>query len=193
MLQIKDTLISDDVLKKKFVCDLEKCKGACCVHGDAGAPLTADEVKLLPSIIEQIKPHLRKEGRESIDEQGTHVIDLEGENVTPLVNGEECAYVVFENGIAKCGIEKAFLEGDIEFRKPVSCHLYPVRIRRYRHMTAVNYDTWDICDPARENGEKLNVRVGDFVKDALIRRFGSDWYRHLHIAMSELSEDGGDE
>lgn len=187
MFQVKDTLISDDVIEKHFVCDLSKCKGACCIKGDAGAPLTADEVSLLPKIIEKIKPYLRHQGVKAIEKQGTHVIDRENETVTPLVNEEECAYVVFDGEIAKCGIEKAFNEGAIDFQKPVSCHLYPVRIRKFDRLTAVNYDTWDICAPARENGQNMGVTVASFVKDALIRRFGSDWYKHLSIAVKEIS------
>lgn len=189
MFQIKDALISNDVVEKQFVCDLNKCKGACCIKGDAGAPLTADEVKLLPEIIDKIKPYLRKEGVTAIESQGTNVIDRENETVTPLVNGEECAYVIFDGDIAKCGIEKAFQDGAVEFQKPVSCHLYPVRIRKFDRLTAVNYDTWDICAPARNNGEMLGVSVAEFVKDALIRRFGKDWYKHLTIAAKELKGD----
>ncbi len=186
MLQIKDTLVSDDVVHKHFVCDLAKCKGACCVKGDAGAPLTAEEVKLLPGIIEQIKPYLRPEGVSAIESQGTHVIDEENETVTPLVNNEECAYVIFDGEIAKCGIEKAYLDGAISFRKPVSCHLYPVRVRRFDKLSAVNYDTWDICGPARKQGDELQVSVMEFVKEALIRRFGEDWYKHLSIAAKKM-------
>ncbi|MBN1949875.1 MAG: DUF3109 family protein [Bacteroidales bacterium] len=186
MLQINDTLISFDVLEKHFCCDLEQCKGVCCVKGDAGAPLTAEEVELLPRIIEKVKPFMRPEGVRAVEEQATHVIDDEGETVTPLVNGEECAYVIFENGIAFCAIEKAFLEGKIKFQKPVSCHLYPVRIRKYEQFTAVNYDTWDICKPARLKGEELKLPVFEFVRDALIRKFGKDWYKHLSIAKKEL-------
>jgi len=188
MLQIKDTIISLDVLDKQFCCDLEKCKGACCVKGDAGAPLTAEEVELLPAIIDKIKPYLRQEGIASIEEQGTHVIDDDNEAVTPLVNEEECAFAIFENGIAKCGIEKAYLAGAIKFRKPVSCHLYPVRLRKYNPFTAVNYDQWDICAPARKKGEELDLTVREFVKDALIRRFGEDWYKHLKIAAEKIKK-----
>ncbi len=189
MLQIKDTLISQDLIEKKFCCDLDKCKGACCVKGDAGAPLTQSEVDLLPEIIDKIKPFLRKNGIESIEKQGTHVIDEENETVTPLVSGKECAYVVFKNGIAKCGIEEAYDAGVILFRKPVSCHLYPVRLRRYEQFTAVNYDVWDICQPARELGEKLNLSVHSFVRDALIRRFGKNWFMHLKVAYQKLQKD----
>jgi hypothetical protein len=186
MLQIDNTLISSDLLDKNFCCDLKKCKGACCVKGDAGAPLTDDEVKLLPGIIDNIKPYLRKEGIRAVEEQGTHVIDEENETVTPLVNGAECAYVVFERGIAYCGIEKAYNAGKISFRKPISCHLYPVRIRKYEKFFAVNYDTWSICSPARDRGDNLKLAVYKFVEDALIRKFGEKWFKRLMIAEETL-------
>lgn len=190
MIQIMNTLVSDDLADKYFICDMEKCKGACCVKGDAGAPLTAEEVLLLPGIINKIKPYLRKEGIESVEEQGTHVIDSENETVTPLIRGKECAYVVFENGIARCGIEKAYNEGAVTFRKPISCHLYPIRIRKYDQFLAVNYDKWSICDPARRKGEEERVSLCDFVKKALIRRFGETWYNDLLAAIDYSSNTG---
>jgi hypothetical protein len=182
MLRIKDTIISKDVIEKKFCCDLEQCKGACCVRGDSGAPLNGEEIRLLPLLIDKIRPFLRPEGIEAIEKLGTHVIDMENDTVTPLVNNEECAYAVFENGIALCGIEKAFTAGIISFRKPLSCHLYPVRTRKYENFTAVNYNVWDICDPARIKGESVSVPVYEFVKHALIRSFGEDWFRQLDHA-----------
>jgi hypothetical protein len=185
MIPIKDTLIGSDVLDSKFCCDLDSCKGACCIKGDSGAPLNDEEIKILPTILQKIKPYLRKEGIEAVELLGTHVIDEEKEAVTPLINGMECAYVIFDGEIAKCGIEKAFLAGKISFRKPVSCHLYPIRVRKYNEFIAVNYDIWDICNPARVYGEKLNLDVIEFVKDALIRRFGSDWYKKLKIAATK--------
>ncbi len=188
MLQIGTILISDDVTDKHFICDLEKCKGACCVEGDAGAPLSSEEVLLLSHIIDKIKPFLRKEGVDAIEQQGVYTIDYENETVTPLIQGKECAYVVFENGIARCGIEKAYSSGAIAFRKPVSCHLYPVRIKKHEQFIAVNYDIWKICDPAREKGEKEKLSVREFVKDALIRQFGITWYQNLQSAVSSLSE-----
>ncbi|MGD2035061.1 MAG: DUF3109 family protein, partial [Bacteroidales bacterium] len=179
MLQIKDTLISQDIIEQNFCCDLTKCHGACCVKGDAGAPLLEEETDILSGIIEKIKPYLSEGGIKSIERQGTHVIDSENETVTPLIDGKECAYVVFENGIARCGIEKAWSDGAVKFRKPVSCHLYPVRIRKYERFIAVNYDQWDICGPARKKGDTVKLPVIEFVKDALIRRFGKDWYLSL--------------
>jgi hypothetical protein len=189
MLQIENTLISLDLIEKKFCCHLEKCMGACCVKGDSGAPLSEEEVKIIPQIIENIKPYLRREGVEAIEKQGTHIIDREDEPVTPLINGEECAYTVFEKGIAKCGIEKAYNEGVTDFRKPVSCHLYPVRVRKYEKFLAVNYEKWEICVPALKYGEKVGVPIYEFVKEALIRKFGEEWFAQLQLAAEKISSD----
>ncbi|MBA7705798.1 hypothetical protein ES703_114637 [subsurface metagenome] len=186
MIQIKDTLISQDVIEKNFYCDLTRCKGACCVKGDAGAPLQEEEVEILPRVIEKIKPYLSEEGVETINRHGTHVVDNENETVTPLINGKECAYVVFEDNIARCGIEKAFFDGATKFRKPISCHLYPIRIKKYEKFIAVNYDQWDICEPARKKGREDHISVYKFLGEALVRRFGMDWYKHLKMVVTKM-------
>ncbi len=186
MIKIKNTLISRDIIDKNFCCDLGKCHGACCIKGDAGAPLQADEVEMLSGIIDKIKPYLSQEGMNSIEQQGTHVIDDEKETVTPLIDGNECAYVVIENGIARCGIEKAYFAGAIKFRKPFSCHLYPIRIKKYEQFTAVNYDQWEICAPAREKGDEVKLPVYIFVKEALTNRFGKEWYLQLETISKEI-------
>ena len=193
MLRIKDTLISMDVLEKHFICDLAKCKGACCVKGDSGAPLEDEELPVMEEILPKVKPFLREEGIKAIEEQGPYMIDMDDDFVTPLIEGNECAYVVFENGIAKCGIEKAYNVGAIGFRKPLSCHLYPVRLKKYSDFTAVNYDKWDICEPARDLGQKEQVPVYKFLEESLIRRFGNDWMRHLKIAAETLKKTKTDE
>ncbi|MCG8699065.1 MAG: DUF3109 family protein [Bacteroidales bacterium] len=188
MLQIDDKLISLDVLQERFVCDLDKCKGACCVEGDSGAPLEESEANALVKDYASIKPFLNQKGIQSIELQGVSMIDSDGDVVTPLVNNKECAYVVFDNDIAKCGIEQAFLEGKASFRKPVSCYLYPIRTKRYSQFTAVNYDEWDICKPAKELGKEKNVRVHEFVSDALQQKFGEEWCKQLKIAAVELEK-----
>jgi hypothetical protein len=192
MLQIEEKVISLSVVQEKFVCDLDKCKGACCVQGDAGAPLLPEELPVLSGIFQALKPYLRPESVRSIELQGTHVVDLsDSEPVTPLLNGKECVYAIFENGIARCAIEKAWSEGAIKFRKPVSCHLYPVRIKDYEGFTAVNYDRWPVCSPAITNGEKLNVPVFVFCRESVIRRFGNDFYRQLELAAGTFAENTG--
>jgi hypothetical protein len=191
MLRIDDTLISLDLIDKKFCCHLDKCKGLCCVKGDSGAPLSNEEAELISTIIDKIKPYMRPEGIDAIEKQGTHVIDADHELVTPLINGEECAYTIFENGIAKCAIEKAWLDKKIDFQKPISCHLYPVRIKKYETFDAVNYDKWDICQAARILGDRKGIPVYQFVKDALIRNFGENWYQQLELAVKELEKMKG--
>jgi len=186
MIRIDDTLISLDLLEKKFCCNLKKCKGQCCVDGDSGAPLTAEEVELLPGIIEKVKQYMRPEGIAAIEMQGTHVIDSDNETVTPLIDEKECAYTIFENNITYCAIEKAWKENEIDFQKPISCHLYPVRVKSYNDFEAINYDIWKICEPARIFGSKKGVLVYEFLKEALIRRFGRSWYNQLDIAAKEI-------
>ncbi|MBV7440570.1 DUF3109 family protein [Weeksellaceae bacterium TAE3-ERU29] len=188
MIQIDDTVISTDVLKKEFVCNLKHCKGICCVEGDSGAPLNEDELEILDDIYDKVKPYMRKEGIEAIEEQGRYIKDFEGDWVTPLVNNAECAYVIFEdNGMTRCAIEKANSDGVIDYKKPISCHLYPIRLSEYKDFTAVNYDKWDICSKACSLGQELGVTVAEFTKDALIRKFGEEWYEQLMIAQKEMS------
>lgn len=180
MIQIDNTIVSLDVLQKKFVCNLSKCKGICCVEGDSGAPLDADELPVLNEIYPIVAPYLRKEGRKSIESQGKYVTDFDGEYVTPLIEGQECAYVIFdENQTAKCGIEKAYEEGKIDYKKPISCHLYPVRLQKLRKYIAVNYDDWYICADACKLGNELKVKIFEFLKEPLIRKFGEEWYAQL--------------
>jgi len=180
MIQIKNTIISDLLIEEKFVCDLSKCKGQCCISGDSGAPLEEHEAKILDEIYPTIKPYLRDEGIESIEKKGKYYVDSEHELVTQLVNGNECAYVIFEdNGIAKCGIEKAWLDKKIDFQKPISCFLYPVRTKTFTELEAVNYDEWDICKPALDLGQKANVSVYEFLKVPLTQKYGKDWHDEL--------------
>ena len=180
MILIEDTVISDDLKEQFFTCDLEKCKGACCVEGDLGAPLEKSELDILDKIIHKVKPYLSAEGQKAIEKQGNYVLDEEGDYSTPTLNGKECAYAVYdEKGILKCGIEQAYLDGKIKFQKPISCHLYPVRITKYDHYEAINYDRWHICSPACTLGKELSIPLYKFLKDALIRKFGEDWYAEL--------------
>ena len=186
MLAIENTLISDDVLEKKFVCDLDRCKGACCVAGDSGAPLENEELEILENIYDQVKPYMSTEGIKAVEEKGLYVKDIEDEFTTTLITDKECAYTLWENGIAKCSIEKAYNEGKINFKKPISCHLYPIRIKHYQDFDAVNYHEWAVCAGACELGKHRKVRVFEFVKDALIRKYGGDWFSQLQYAANTL-------
>lgn len=189
MFQIGDTLISEEILSEEFVCNLTKCKGICCVEGDSGAPLNEDELPILDDIYESVKPFLRPEGIAAIEKIGKYDMDSDGEWVTPLVDGNECAYVIFdERGVTKCGIEKAYEEGAVDYKKPISCHLYPVRLKEYKKFTAVNYHAWDICSDACALGKELKVNVVHFLKDALTRKFGKEWYDELLLIDKEYQE-----
>jgi hypothetical protein len=180
MLIVGDKLISEDILEKEFVCDLSACKGVCCVEGDAGAPLEDFEIGILEDELKNILPFLPESGKQALNKDGSFTIDVDGDLVTPLVDGKHCAYTVFsEEGIAGCGIEKAWLVGKSQFRKPVSCHLYPIRIQKLADQEALNYHKWDVCAPACECGAKLKVPVYVFLKEALIRAYGKVWYRML--------------
>ncbi len=179
MFQVDDKILSMEILEEKFVCDLRKCKGNCCVLGASGAPLEEEEVELLRVVFQKIKPYLRPEAVRAIEQQGTAVIDLDMEWVTPLIKNMECVYAIFEDGIARCAIEKAFADKVISFRKPVSCHIYPIRIKKYEHFDAVNYDRQKICEPAREMGKKENVQVFRFVEDAIVRKYGKAFMSKL--------------
>ncbi len=186
MFQIGTTLVSEDILEKEFVCNLSACKGACCVDGDAGAPLLEEELAILKEIYPKVKPFLRKEGIEAIEKQGVHVTGTDGELETPLIDNKDCAYVIFDKKVALCGIEQAYNQGEISWKKPVSCHLYPVRVKDFKEFQAVNYDIWDICDDACTLGKSLEVPVYKFVKEALIRKFGIDWYSELELVAEQL-------
>lgn len=180
MFQLRKTIVSEDIIEKDFVCNLSACKGACCVHGEAGAPLEKKETEILEEIYPKIKPFLRKEGIEAIEKQGAWITSDLGELETPLVNGAECAYVTFnEGGTALCGIEEAYNKGIVDWKKPMSCHLYPIRVKDYNEFSAVNYHKWQICDDACTLGKELQVPVYKFVKEALIRKFGESWYKEL--------------
>lgn len=187
VIQIDKTIVSFDVLTTKFACDLSKCKGACCIQGDSGAPLELDEVETLREIFPKLEPYLRDKSIHAITKQGTSVIDSDGDIVTPLVEGKECAYVYFEDEIAKCAIEKAYFDGKIDFCKPISCHLYPVRISKYKNYEAINYHCWEICKPAVQNGTTKNIKTYNFLSGPLIRKYGNDWFNELKIA-AELYE-----
>jgi hypothetical protein len=189
MFEIGDKVISLDLITNDFVCDLNKCKGVCCVDGQSGAPLEAEEVDLLEREYQNIRPFLREEGMQAIEKQGTWVIDVDKETVTPLIDRKECAYAVFENGIARCSIEKAFEAEAISFRKPISCHIYPIRVKKYRGFTALNYDRWKICDPARECGRLKNTPVYRFVREAIERKYGAEFYRKLEIISRNVGQE----
>ena len=188
MIEIGRTIISRDVFEEHFVCDLLKCKGACCVEGDSGAPLTTEEVKLVAGSYDSFKKYLPKKHRREIEKQGFSIIDSDGDLVTPLVNNKQCAYsFTDERGILKCAIEKAFSEDKSNFRKPISCHLFPIRITEYKQMDAVNYQELKICKPGKACGVANKTPLYRFLKEPLIRKYGEEWYKEVEIAAAYIN------
>ena len=187
MIEIDNVLISDEIVEEQFVCDLVKCKGGCCEDGDAGAPLEKDELDELIHNYETIKPYLTAEGIKAIEKKGKYLFDWEFGWVTPTIKGEMCAYGYRdENGIIKCGIEKAYNEGKISWKKPISCHLFPIRVSRSKedkNLEYLNYEPrQDLCNAACKLGKRLKVPVYIFLKDSIIRKYGEEFYKALEAA-----------
>lgn len=186
MLQIQDTLVSLDIVERFFCCDLDKCLGECCIEGDAGAPVTSEEKKILQDILPEIWDDLLPAAQRVIDEKGVSYTDDEGDEVTQIIDGRNCVFSYYgPNGMCLCAIEKAYREGRIDFYKPISCHLYPLRLKEYDGFTAVNYHRWKICKCAEVLGRAKGVRVYEFLKAPLIRRFGQEWYDELAATCQE--------
>ena len=186
IFHIGNTLVSLDILEKEFCCDLESCKGCCCIEGDAGAPLTDEEERRIIEILPLLLPEMRKEARELVKNNGISYLDPTGEKVTQIINGKDCVFSRTDiNGWCYCVIEKAYNAGKIDFKKPVSCHLYPIRLTEHPSFTAVEYHHWDICHSARQCGRKLHLPIYKFLKEPLIRRFGEDWYNELCLVAEE--------
>lgn len=181
MIIVQDKLVSDDLVEEQFICNLSKCKGACCWEGDLGAPLADEELEILNSIYEHVRPYLTEEGQNKIDTEGGYMFFKEMDQFgTQLLPDGKCAYLVIEpNGVAQCGIEKAWKTGAIAFQKPISCHLYPIRVSKTTGFEALNYDRWDICSAACQLGAEHQMPVYKFLKDALTRAYGADFYEEL--------------
>lgn len=190
LVEIQDKIVSTQIFERQFVCDLSACKGACCIEGDGGAPVTKEEVAIIEANLDKVLPYMRPEGIAAIQAQGVVYEDDDFEPATTLVNGKECAFVYFDQtNTAKCAIEKAHREGHIDFIKPISCHLYPIRTKQFSEYTALNYEKWDICEPACACGEKLEVPVYKFLKEPLIRAFGPTFYQELEVVSRELDTE----
>ena len=191
MFQLENAIVSSDIFTKDFVCNLKSCRGICCVKGHAGAPLEREELQTMKEVYPKVKPLLRKEGIASIEQQGLYTTNKENGYETTLVQGKECAYVIFDkNNTALCAIEQAYNAGIISWQKPISCHLYPIRLQEYTNFIAVNYQHWEICDKACVLGKELQIPVYKFVKQALVRKFGKKWYEQLeNIAKGYLNKE----
>lgn len=189
MIELDDKLISEEIFSKQFICDLSSCKGACCIEGDAGAPLEKEEKIIIENNLTKITPYMRQIGIDAVTNNGVSYEDFDGEIVTTLVNDKECAFVFFdETNTAKCSIEKAHREGEIDFIKPISCHLYPIRVKKLTYYDALDYNKWDICSPACACGEELNVSVFRFLKEPLERKYGKEFFQKLVLIDKELSK-----
>ena len=194
MLDIQGTLVSLDLVERLFCCDLESCLGACCIEGDAGAPITKDEYELLKKILPTVWDDLLPRAQEEIAAHGVAYVDQEGDLVTNIIDGKNCVFTCYEpGGLCSCAIERAYRNGRIAWRKPLSCFLYPVRVKRLTDGTfAVNYDRWKICKCAEVLGRKEGLRVYQFLKEPLIERFGQAWYDELALTCEQYLKQFGD-
>lgn len=189
MIQIDDAIVALDIIEENFICDLSACKGECCVEGESGAPLENEEVEIIEKVLPLIWDDLSPKAQQVINEQGVAYKDRDGDMVTSIVNGKDCVFTYYdEKGVCKCAIEKAYREGKTDFYKPISCHLYPIRLEKFREFTAVNYHRWRICKAAVLLGNKEGLRIYQFLKEPLIRKFGDAWYNELCIAADEYKE-----
>lgn len=190
MIEIDDKIVSTDILSECFACDLGKCKGICCVEGDAGAPLEIDEVDILEEEYPNYAPFMTAEGRAEVERQGFMVVDSDGDYTTPLVDNAACAYAFEEDGVTFCAIERAYREGKCSFLKPISCHLYPIRVKQFRNGSyGLNYHRWAVCSSARECGKKIGVPVYKALREPIVRRFGEEFYRSLECAEELMKEE----
>lgn len=191
MFQIGDAIVASDIIEENFLCDLSACMGECCVEGDAGAPLEEEEVKIIEDLLSEVWDDLSPAAQAVIKEHGVAYRDYDGDMVTSIVHGKDCVFTYYdEKGICKCAIEKAYREGRTNFYKPISCHLYPIRLQKYKDFTAVNYHRWSICKAAVLLGKKEGLKVYEFLKEPLIRRFGEDWYNELVLVAEEYKKAG---
>jgi len=186
MFLIQDTLVSLDVLEKEFCCDLDTCKGCCCIEGDAGAPITDEECQEVENILPTLLPDMTKEARQVVEKQGISYLDPSGERVISIVNDKDCVFARTDHkGWCYCLIEKAYNQGKISFKKPISCHLYPIRLTQVGDRVGVEYHRWDICHCARQQGKHLHLKIYQFLKEPLIRRFGQEWWNELSLTAQE--------
>lgn len=189
MIEIDDKIVSLDILREQFACDISRCKGICCVEGNAGAPLDIDEVDTLEEEWDNYAPYMTEQGRAAVAQQGFMVVDQEGDYTTPLVDDAECAYSFNENGVTYCAIERAYREGKSRFVKPISCHLYPIRLMRFSNGSiGLNYHRWDICRPACECGRESGIPLYKALREPIVRRFGEEFYKALECAASLLEQ-----
>ena len=191
IIEVNDVLVSSDILTEFFCCDLEQCKGICCVEGDAGAPVTVDEIAAIEDSIDVVWNDLSAGAQSVIDRQGVAYVDEEGDLVTSIVNGKDCVFTCYDGDTCLCALEKAYRNGRCSFCKPISCALYPIREKRFSSgLVGLNYNQWSVCKVAREKGRELNMRVYEFLREPLIRRFGEEWDGELCAVADEMNNAG---
>lgn len=189
IVQVGDVLLSSDIITEKFCCDLDECKGACCVEGDAGAPVTLDEIGGIEASLDAVWPQMSAAAQAVVDRQGVAYNDPEGDLVTSIVDGRDCVFTCHEGGLCLCLLEKAYRAGRSEFCKPMSCAFYPIREKRLSNgLIALNYHRWSVCAAARRKGEALGLYVYEFLKEPLVRRFGQEWYDELAAVAKALRD-----
>jgi hypothetical protein len=187
MIEVGKTIVSLDVLESKFCCDLDHCKGACCVEGDSGAPITPEEAEIIERLYPLFEEYLSETNKAEISRQGFSLIDQDGDLVTPIIGKNECVFTfVDDSGITLCAIERAYFQKNTEFRKPVSCHLFPIRISEYKRFDGVNYEKLKICKPGRICGKSNNLPLYKYLKEPLIRKYGEEWYNEISLVAENL-------
>lgn len=191
ILQVGNVLVSPDIFTEKFCCDLEACKGVCCIEGDAGAPVTMDEIADIEDVLDDVWADMAASAQSVVDKQGVAYADLEGDLVTSIVHGKDCVFTCYENGTCLCCLERAFRQGRTKFVKPISCALYPIREKNFgNNLYGINYHKWKICKDAVKKGRELNLPLYKFLEGPLKRRFGEEWYQELLDIAAELKKEG---
>lgn len=187
IIQVGDVLLSPDIITEYFCCDLDVCKGACCVEGDAGAPVTLDEVAEIEDVLDEVWGEMSASAQSVVDRQGVAYADREGDLVTSIVSGKDCVFTCYDKGCCLCALEKVWRSGRTSFVKPISCALYPIREKNLgMNLIGLNYHKWDICECGREKGRALQIPIYKFLREPLIRRFGRQWYAELETIVAEL-------
>ena len=191
ILQVGNVLVSPDIFTEKFCCDLDACKGQCCVEGDAGAPVTMDEIAEIENVLDNVWNEMSASAQSVVDKQGVAYTDSEGDLVTSIVQGKDCVFTCYERDTCLCSLERAFRQGRTKFVKPISCALYPIREKSFgNHLYGINYHRWNICKDAVKKGRELNLPLYKFLEGPLTRRFGAEWYKELLHVADQLRKDG---
>jgi hypothetical protein len=189
IIQVGSVLVSPDIFTEKFCCDLDKCKGQCCVEGDAGAPVTLDEIGGIEDSLDTVWTDMSASAQAIVDKQGVAYIDQEGDLVTSIVNGKDCVFTCYESGCCLCALERAYRAKKTDFVKPISCALYPIRVKDFNNGTVgINYNRWDVCKDAVVKGKELNLPIYKFLEGPLTRRFGAEWYKELCDVAEQLEK-----